>query len=287
MQSYAVVTPARNESGNLPRLARCLAAQSQRPVSWVIVDNGSTDDTEQRAVELAAAQPWIRVVSARGEAVPTRGGPVARAFMAGVEALDVAADIVVKVDADITVADDYFERLVGEFAADPALGIASGTCYELEDGEWRPRHVTGNRVRGASRAYRRECLDDVLPLEARPGWDGIDELRAIGRGWRTRSFAHLRFYHHRKVGQRDSSRRRDLFEFGRALHYSWYRPSYLVLSALFNARRERAALATISGYASAALHREPRCPDPAVRTYIRREQRLRAVPLRAREKLGL
>jgi glycosyltransferase involved in cell wall biosynthesis len=285
MPSYAVVTPARNESGNLPRLADCLASQSQRPLRWVIVDNGSTDQTERLAAELAAEHPWVRVVSSRGEAVPTRGGPVARAFMAGVDALDVAADVVVKVDADITAADDYFERLVGEFAADPALGIASGTCYELEDGEWRPRHVTGSRVRGASRAYRRACLDDVLPLEDRPGWDGIDELKAAARGWRTTSFAHLRFDHHRALGGRDASRRHRLFQTGRSTYYSGYRPSYLVLRSLYKARREPIAVAMIAGYVSAAIRREPRC-DPEARAYIRSQQRLRRLPLRIREALG-
>ena len=42
----------------------------------------------------------------------------------------------------------------------------------------------------------------------------------------------------------------------------------------------------IAGYASAALRRAPRCPDPAVRAHVRRQQRLGTLPERVREALG-
>jgi biofilm PGA synthesis N-glycosyltransferase PgaC len=283
--AYALITPARNEAADLPRLIECVAAQTLRPLRWLIVDNGSIDETPDIACRAAAADPIVRVLVVPGETVPTRGGPVARAFMAGYDALDVRPDVVVKLDADMSMEPDYFERLIAKFAVDPALGIAGGTCYELEDGEWRPRHVTGARVRGGSRAYRRACLDDVLPLENRPGWDGIDELKAIARGWTTTSFTDLRIRHHRPVGRRDESRRKRLFAVGKAAYYSGYRPSYLLLRSLYRARKEAMALMMIVGYASAALRREPRC-EPAVLGYIRSQQRLRALPLRIREARG-
>lgn len=284
--TYAVVTPARNEAANLPRLARALEQQTVRPVAWVLVDNDSTDDTASVGRELAATFGPTHVVVYGGESQPTRGAPVARAFMAGIEALEALPDVVIKCDGDTSMAPDYFERLLAEFAADPRLGIASGTCYELEGSEWVPRHVTGGSVRGASRAYRRECLREVLPLAERTGWDGIDELKAAGRGWKTTSFAHLPFYHHRVLGGRDHRRTLQPFELGRSAHYSGYRPYYLVLSAIFRARRQPAQLAMIAGYVSAAAHREPRCPDPAAIAHARREQRLRKLPLRVREVLG-
>jgi poly-beta-1,6-N-acetyl-D-glucosamine synthase len=282
--SYVVITPARNEAANLPRVARALAGQTVRPVEWLLVDNDSTDGTARVAGELAYGPS--RIVPAPGRRVPTRGAPVALAFMVGIEALDSVPDVVVKVDADTTMAPDYFERLLAEFAADDRLGIASGTCYELEEGQWVARHATGDSVRGASRAYRSDCLRAVLPLEARTGWDGIDELKAAGRGWRTASFAHLPFYHHRALGGRDNRRSQQPFEMGRTAHFSGYRFYYLALSAAFRARGNPAELAMIAGYLSAAMRREPRCPDPAAIAAARRQQRLRELPLRIREALG-
>jgi biofilm PGA synthesis N-glycosyltransferase PgaC len=283
--TYAVITPARNEAANLPRLARALGAQTVRPLEWLLVDNESTDDTAAVARELPYGP--TRIVVAAGQRVPTRGAPVALALMVGFEALGSdLPDVVVKLDADTSMAPEYFERLLAEFEADPRLGIASGTCYELEDGDWVARHATGGSVRGASRAYRRECLGDVLPLEARTGWDGIDELKAAGKGWRTTSFAHLRFDHHRPLGGRDNRRPQQPFEMGRTAHFSGYRFYYLALSAAFRARRNPAELAMIAGYVSAAVRREPRCSDPAAIAAARSQQGLRELPLRVREALG-
>ena len=91
-------------------------------------------------------------------------------------------DVVVNVDADVTMEPDYFERLLEALERDPSLGIASGSAWEPHDGVWRQRFViTGGTVWGATRAYRWACLQDVLPLEERHGWDGIDQLKARAR----------------------------------------------------------------------------------------------------------
>jgi hypothetical protein len=164
--------------------------------------------------------------------------------------------------------------------------MASGTCHELEGGEWRERHVTGSTVWGASRCYRRECLADVLPLEQRMGWDGVDEFRANARGWHTRTFKDLPFHHHRREGERDGAKHRARLAQGHAARYIGYRFWYLSLRALWNARKEPAAVAMIWGYLDAAIKREPRLGDADARAYLRRQQSLRRLPSRAAEAVG-
>ena len=56
--------------------------------------------------------------------------------------------------------------------------------------------------------------------------------------------------------------------------------------ALFRARRDPAALAMVPGYVGASLRRAPVLPDRDARAYVRRAQRLRELPLRAREARG-
>jgi biofilm PGA synthesis N-glycosyltransferase PgaC len=285
--SYAAITPARDEVANLPRLARSLAAQTLRPHAWVIVDNGSRDGTLELAHDLAATHAWIRLLEIEGDARPARGAPIVRALHAGIDLLAPAGmpDVVVALDADISFRPDYFERLLEAFAADSSLGIASGSGWEEQGGRWCQRHVTGSTVWGASRAYRRECLQAVLPLEPRLGWDGIDEFKANARGWRTRTVTDLPFFHHRPEGQRDGHWRMRV-EQGRLCHYVGYRPWYLILRALFNATRNPAALGLVHGYLAAALAGAPRLQDKAARAYVRRQQRPVAVLQRAREALG-
>jgi len=282
---YAVVTPAWNEADNLPRLAGRIASQTRLPSAWAIVDTGSTDTTRDVAAGLAREHYWIRAVSLEPTAA-ARGGPVVRAFKAGlIELRTELPEVVVKLDADLDFEDDYFERFVDAFAANPALGIASGLCYEQVDVEWRPGFGTRSHVWGASRAYRRECLREVLPLEERQGWDEIDAIKAQLRGWEVGTLFDLPFRHLRPEGGRDGGRKR-WFDQGDTARYMGYRFSYLVGRALFRARRDPAALAMVPGYLGASLRRAPVLPDADARAYVRRAQRLRELPLRAREARG-
>lgn len=286
IHSYAVVTPARDEVANLPRLATCLAAQTVRPRTWNIVDNGSSDGTLELARQLAAEHDWVHVLSLPGSSSADRGGPVVRALNTGIAALAEPPEIVVSVDADISMEPDYFARLLAKFEGDPSLGIASGSAFELRRGAWQQRYVTGSTVWGASRAYRWECLQEILPFEERVAWDGVDEFKANARGWRTAAFEELPFRHHRREGERDGTAWRARRNQGKAAYYLGYRPWYLVLRALWHMRREPAALGLVWGYAVAAARREPRSSDPDARAYLRRQQSLRNLRLRALEAAG-
>jgi glycosyltransferase involved in cell wall biosynthesis len=253
----------------------------------MIVENGSTDDTLEIAHSLAERHPWIEVISLAGESVPTRGGPIARAFEAGLEALETEPTVVVIVDADVTLGPEYFDRLLDKFAADPRLGMASGGRYEFERGEWRRHNPTGSTtVEGQCRAYRWACLPDVLPLDDAMSWDGIDAIKANLRGWATRTFFDFGYRHHRAIGTRDGSRATAWATEGRGAYYMGYRTYYLILRALHHARREPAALGLLWGYASSAARRSPRCPDLEVLDYVRKDQSLRNILSRTREATG-
>lgn len=278
---YAVVTPARNEAGNLPRLAAALAAQTLPPQAWVVVDDGSTDATHELLAQLAGEHSWVRSVSAAAAngavlANGRREGRALEGFRVGVTALRGSFDVVIKIDADVDFDPDYCERLVGRFAEDAELGIASGTCYELEGSEWTRRTKADTTVWGASRAYRADCLPDVMALESRMGWDGLDEVRVHLRGRRTQTLVDLPFRHHRAEGGRERSALHHGEALGRASWYMGYRPTFLLLRALYRARRQPSALAMVWGYAVAAARREPRCADRQVVRALRERQRLRA-----------
>ena len=282
--SYAVVTPARNERDNLPRLADAIRAQRHRPDAWVIVDDGSDDGTRELAARIAAAVPWTHLLERDGAGSGLlvhgrREGRDLTSFRAGVRTLAHRYDVVVKVDADLSFDDSYLGELVARFASDPHLGMASGACWELEDDEWTRRRLIPSCVWGASRAYRWEALDAVMDLESRRGWDGLDELRAHRAGWRTRTFINLPFRHHRPQHTREPGRWRAHAAQGRACWYMGYRPSYLALRSIFRAREDLAALAMPWGYLGAATRREPRFGEPDVRRALRDRQRLSRVLL--------
>jgi glycosyltransferase involved in cell wall biosynthesis len=281
--SYAIITPYRDEAENLRRLAPCLVSQTATPAAWVVLDDGSSDDSGAFVTRLAAEHPWVRPVSSGGGAL-ARGAPIVRAFHRGLALLDPMPDVVVKLDADISMGPDHFEQLLREFERNPRLGIAGGIGYEEQaDGSWRQRHGTGEAVWGACRAYRRECLDHILPLEEHMGWDTLDLMKANVKGWETRVFYDLSFRHHRGEGERDGNRLRTTTIQGEAAHYMGYRIPYLVLRTLYRLLRDPAAIGLLVGYVRARVRRAPRCADRELVDYVRRQQSFRSLPARMRE----
>jgi len=279
--TYAVVTPARNERANLERLAESLGAQEQLPETWMIVDDTSDDGTSELAQRLAASHPWVHAITTAGAAGALsngrREGRALESFRHGVRALPRVPDVVVKVDADTSFEPDYFRRLLDHFAREPELGIAGGACYELEAGRWLRQKVVATHPRGASRAYRSACIDAVMTLEARMGWDGLDEVKAALAGYRSRTLLDLGFRHHRATGAREKGRIRHGTAQGRAAWYMGYRPSYVLLRTLYRVPKDPGAAGMILGYAAASVERQPRCPDAEVVRLLRSRQRISAL----------
>jgi glycosyltransferase involved in cell wall biosynthesis len=284
IETHIVVTPTRNEGENLRRLAASLVDQSWRPKAWLVVDDGSTDDTQDVICSLTEEHDWIRSLRSRGGPhVPRIGG--IRGFNAGVATLELDSGLISNVDADVSYEPDYFERIRDEFERRPKLGIAGGLSYELKQGAWSPIHVTDSNPRGPSRTYRAECLAQLAPLDERPLWDAIDSVRANARGWETATIPTAGYFHHRATSSREGNRFAAWTVEGAAAHYMWYRPSYLIARTSYRvaARRDLAATGMMWGYARSTMRREQRHAEPGFKEVIRQRQSLRGWPSRFRE----
>jgi glycosyltransferase involved in cell wall biosynthesis len=276
--TYGAVTPARNEENNLRRLAAAMLAQHVRPVVWVIVENGSVDRTLDIARELEQAHPWVRVLRTQASDGYDRTSAYMTAFHGGVDALEGGGDVVVKLDADVSFEPDYFSVLLQAFEEDPDLGIASGTLLEQRGGVWQEIVLLGDHCWGPTRAYRRACLDVVLPLDDGVGYSVIDETRAHLAGFNTRMLRELPFRHHRAEGAREGGSWSEWLRQGAAAHYTGYRFSYCLVRAAYRAMRDPAAVALPAGYVLSLVRRRPRYGDLTVVDALRERQRLRHVP---------
>ena len=284
MSTYCIVTPVRNEEEHLSELVESLVAQTVRPSHWVLVDDGSSDSSAAMIDQYASQHDWLTLLQRpdRGQRAP--GGGVVETFMTGYELVkDDEWDFVVKLDADMSLDPDFFERCLERFAADPQLGIGGGTVSDrLNDGTLRHDPHPAFHVRGATKIYRRECWEAIGGMVQAKGWDTIDEVKANQLGWRTTTFHDIPILQQRVTGHRAGSWS-DISKNGRAAWFCGYHP----LFALARAVRLSTippylllGLAFASGYGKAMLTRADRIDDPELISYVQREQlnRLRGRP---------
>jgi glycosyltransferase involved in cell wall biosynthesis len=275
--AYVIVTPVRDELAHVERAVDSVVRQTSRPMSWIIVDDGSTDGTGPLLDALSAPHSWISIVHRADRGFRSNGSGVMDAFHAGFEAVeDIHWDYVVKLDADLSFAPDYFERCFEHFANEPRLGIGGGTVCSQVGGELRvdsagdpPFHV-----RGATKIYRRGCWDQIGPLIKAPGWDTIDEVRANYLGWQTRTFPELKLVQHKPTGSADGSWK-NAFKNGKANYLTGYHPAFMLAKCARRLVRkpylvEGAVLC--AGFMSGYVNRLPQLADADTVRYLRQQQ---------------
>src|SRR5690349_20185348 len=85
---YVLISPGRNEAQYMRQTLDSVIAQSVRPARWVIVDDGSTDESPAILAEYAAKHDWIRIVTRVDRGRRAVGPGVIEAFYAGYETID-------------------------------------------------------------------------------------------------------------------------------------------------------------------------------------------------------
>ncbi len=196
--SYALITPARNEAGYIELTIKAVVAQTLRPVKWVVVDDCSTDGTDEIVRKYAAIHPWIEVVRMPERRERHFAGK-AHAVNAGRERLaGFNYEVIGNLDADVSFDEGYFGFLMDRFAENPKLGVA-GTAFKEKDLSYNYEFVGIEHVSGMCQMFRRECFDAIGGYAAikSGGIDLIAVLSARAKGWETKTFVEKTFIHHR------------------------------------------------------------------------------------------
>jgi poly-beta-1,6-N-acetyl-D-glucosamine synthase len=135
-RAYVLISPCRNEAAFMRRTLDSVVAQSQTPALWVIVDDGSTDETPAILADYAARHDWIRVVQKPDRGHRAVGPGVIEAFYAGLDTVPPDRfPYLCKLDLDLDLPPRYFEILIDRMEADPRIGTCSGKPYVRRGGE--------------------------------------------------------------------------------------------------------------------------------------------------------
>ena len=275
LSNYLVITPVQNEERYIRKTIESMLCQTIKPMKWVIVNDGSEDETGKIIIEYETEHHWIRTIHRKGRGFRSPGTGVIEAFYEGYNSLDSSDwDFIVKLDGDLSFDGDYFERCFEEFRKNPKLGIAGGMIFNCFKDTLQVEEQPSFHVRGATKIYRRECWEAIRGLIKAPGWDTLDEVKANMLGWETRSFPDLRVIHHRFTGNADG-KWRNWVKNGRANYIAGYHPLFMFFKCIKRVFQKPYVVSSIGlfyGYVSGYWNKVPQINDKSVIDYLRKQQ---------------
>lgn len=276
---YVVITPARNEQDFIRCTLDSMVAQTCRPLRWVIVSDGSTDQTDAIVAEYADRHDWITLIRTPDKRDRSFAAKVYcfNTALAEVQGLDY--DVIGNLDADISFEPDYFAFLMDRFAQNPRLGVA-GTPFVENNTHYDYRYTNIEHVSGACQMFRRRCFEEIggyVPIKG-GGIDWAAVTTARMRGWQTRTFTEKTCLHHRPMGTGSTGQLTGIYRHGRKDYYLGGHPLWQVFRCAYQMTRSPyvvGGVCLMAGYVMAALSRTRRPISQELLEFHRREQMTR------------
>ena len=122
--NYYIVIPSHNEEKYISLTLQSIIEQTVLPKKVVVVNDNSTDKTEEIVLAFAEKKTWVTLVNNASDAIHLPGSKVIQAFQKGLETLDENYDFIVKADADLIFPSNYFETIISHFESDDKIGMA-------------------------------------------------------------------------------------------------------------------------------------------------------------------
>jgi biofilm PGA synthesis N-glycosyltransferase PgaC len=275
---YVLVTPSRNEASFIEKTLESVVRQTVPPAKWVIVNDGSTDETGTVATKYAKKYLWIEVVN-----LPVRQernfAAKVNAFNAGQERMkDLDYELIGNLDSDVSLEEDHFEFLLLKFKDDARLGVA-GTVFKEESGYNSETDSSEGQlhVSGQCQLFRRQCFEEIGGYFANKagGIDWIAVTTARMKGWKTRSFREKSFFHHRHLGTAERSVFAAAFSYGEKDYYLGGHPIWELFRVGFRMLKRPYFIEGFAlglGYGWAAVRRLRRPISKELMAFHRREQ---------------
>lgn len=196
-----IIIPAHNEETFIAKTLQSLIEQTLLPKQIIVVNDNSSDGTQNIIDSFLEKYSFIQSIFITSEDKHTPGSKVINAFNKGLERLDDNYDILCKFDADLIFPKNYLESIALNFKKDSNCGMAGGFCYIENKSKWVLENLTNkDHIRGALKAYRKECFDQINGLKNTMGWDTIDELLAQYNGWTIKTDTSLHVKHLKPTG---------------------------------------------------------------------------------------
>lgn len=279
-RGYVLITPCRDEAVYARRCIESVLKQTVPPALWVVVDDGSSDETPAILAEYAAKTPWMKILRRENRGRRAVGPGVVDAFYAGLDSIRRDDfDFLCKFDLDLDIPPRYFEILIDRMAAEPRLGTCSGKAYfeDEQPGKLVSEKCGDEMSLGMTKFYRVSCFKEVGGFVREVMWDGIDCHRCRMLGWIACSWdePELRFVHLRPMGSSQQNILVGRMRHGYGQYFMGTSLAYMTVSSVFRMSVPPFVIGGLAmwwGFVRSALGRKPRYPDLEFRRFLRRYQ---------------
>lgn len=277
---YLLISPCRNEADYMRQTLDTVVAQTVTPTKWLIIDDGSTDDTPKILADYAAAHDWIEIVTKPDRGHRAVGPGVIEAFYYGLDQISWQEefDYLCKLDLDLSLPTGYFEGLMQRMEAEPRIGSCSGKPYFMQNGKMVSEKCGDEMSVGMTKFYRTTCFSEIGGFVREVMWDAIDCHKSRQLGWIACSWddEELRFEHLRPMGSSQKSVFTGRARHGFGQYYMGSNFLFFTATCVFRMAHPPlivGGLASWWGYVSAALKGEAQQEDKELRAFIRAYQR--------------
>jgi len=274
---YFLATPVKNEEENLPNLIQSIVEQTIKPVLWVIVDDGSTDNSPKIIEDATNRYEWIKSVRLK-ESPRDLTIHIASVIKTGLDFASeycrehhIQYDYICFLDADMIIHDkDFFKKIIAEFEKDYRLGIASGSIQVIDDGKVKEELRREDIASGGEMVCRRECFEDVGGFPFSYSADSVLCVKAKLRGWEIKQFKAVKIIQTRRTSSAEGFWKGYKI-MGMSDYHLNYNPLIVVLKALrwfLFKKPHYAGIAYLYGYFDSLIQRKEQINDEEIRKYF-------------------
>lgn len=275
---YVIISPCRDEAEYMVRTLESVVNQTVKPSLWVIVDDGSTDQSPEILAKYAAQHSFIKIVRRKNRGFRSVGPGVVDAFYAGYRVIDPGQfEYICKLDLDLELPEKYFEILIDRMTKNPRLGTCSGKPYNVINDKLVSERRGDEMSVGMTKFFRMSCFRQIGGFVREVMWDAIDCHKCRQLGWQARSWDEpdLRFIHLRVMGSSQNGILTGRMRHGFGQFFMGTGMIYMLATSIFRAVEYPVILggaAMFWGYLKCYFYKTPQLADPRLRRFIRSYQ---------------
>lgn len=277
---YVLITAAKNEELFIEKTIQSVLKQTIEPEKWIIVSDGSTDNTDKIVKKYSDKHKFIDLIILLSNKERNFSSKV-KALNQALKKIDgIDFDFIGNLDADVTLESSYYEDVISKFDSNPKLGVAGGIILDCIGDKIHPQNISLNTVAGAVQVFRKQCFEKIgsyIPFKY-GGEDAYMETRARMNGWEVKTITELKILHHRPTGSGMGNLLKANFRNGKMYYTLSYMPVFFLVRCfyrIFDRPIIIGSILNLIGYLSAFITKENRPAGNEHLNFVRGEQKER------------